>query len=203
MSWSDIPGWFDYSDIYDHYVNTAPADRPSIIVEVGVAFGRSLSYLARRAIDSRKPITVYGVDPWVDDWNPDWSKDETTRPTWGAEHAEWAREQGGPFNAFLTMMQRHAREELEFVRVLRCGSLAAARMLTDIGPGEQPHAVFIDGDHRLGAVERDIQAWKCATHLAGHDYSPDFPGVMQAVQEAFGLTGFEHVGNSWVRKGVG
>lgn len=205
--WSDIPGWYDWQDIYSQAIDDAPADRPSVFVEVGVAFGRSVAHLARMAIDSKKPITVYGVDPWLDDWNPDWSKDEKTRPTWGAEHAEWARAQGGPFSAFLKMMQTHAPEELEFIKVLRCKGTEAAAML-NASHMNPPHMVWIDGDHRYEGVAQDIRSWRFGRTIGllsprwfgGHDFAGNFPGVVRAVTEAFGPDGFEHIGNSWLVK---
>lgn len=204
MSWTDIPGWYDWQDIYQRAVADAPRDRPSIMVEVGVAFGRSLAHLARLAIDSGKPITVYGVDPWVDDWNPDWSRDETRRPTWGAEHAEWARAQGGPFSAFIKMMQTHAPAELEFVKVVRARGVDLAAMLR--ANVDLPHLVWIDGDHRYEGVVADLRSWAWRTGVdemvfrprwfGGHDYTPDFPGVQRAVREAFG--DLPAIGASWL-----
>ncbi len=188
MSWQDIPGWFDFDDIYDEAISTAP--KGAVIVEVGVAFGRSLAYLARKALDAgRRDLIIYGVDPWQDDWNPDWNNDETKRPTWGAEHAVWARQQGGPMNAFVEMMRTHAREELELVRPIRGYWQDAAKMI------EQAHGwnlsmVFIDGDHRYEPVLGDIKAAQRLVIprgiIAGHDYTHEFPGVQQAVHEVFG-----------------
>jgi len=194
MTWSDIPGWFDYSDIYDSAVESAPSDEPSVFVEIGTAFGRSIAYLARRCIDSRKPIKLYCVDPWVDDC-PDNHRawDEASRPTWGAEHAPWARSVGGPYSAFLEAMRAHAPEELEFIRPLRCYSVDAAKMF------DRAHFVFIDGDHKYEAVKSDIAAWASrAVNIAGHDYTHEFPGVQQAVREAFGP--LPATGTSWVRR---
>ena len=207
MSWQGIPGWYDWQDIYAQAIADAPADRPSVFVEVGVAFGRSVAHLARMAIDSRKPITIYAVDPWVDDWNPDWTIDEKTRPTWGAEHAEWARAQGGPFSAFLKMMQTHAPEELEFIKVVRCKGVEAAALLRSrMWLEGSPHCVWIDGDHRYEGVAADIASWRWLDHrqptqprwFGGHDFAGNFPGVVRAVTEAFGPEGFEHIGNSWL-----
>lgn len=49
--------------------------------------------------------------------------------------------------------------------------------------------VFIDASHRYEDVRADIAAWrskvKPGAWLAGHDYCPFFPGVLQAVTEAF------------------
>lgn len=49
--------------------------------------------------------------------------------------------------------------------------------------------VFIDGDHSYESVRADIAAWlpkiRYSGIIAGHDFSPDFPGVVHAVTEAF------------------
>jgi hypothetical protein len=184
MGWEQLRGWFDFQDLYSQAVEEASASEPSVFVEIGVGFGRSLAYLARKIIDSKKPITLYGVDPWIDDWNADWErKGEDARPTWGAEHADWARSQGGPFNAFLAGMREHAREELEFVRIVRERSRDAAFFF--------PHAgvdfCFVDGSHRYEDVHRDIVLFRERVRaggvLAGHDHTASFPGVTRAVAE--------------------
>lgn len=50
-------------------------------------------------------------------------------------------------------------------------------------------AVFIDADHEYSSVAQDIDAWrpkiKDGGVLAGHDYTPHFPGLVQAVNERF------------------
>jgi predicted O-methyltransferase YrrM len=60
-----VPGWFDFSDIYDHLV--ARAGDGAVFVEVGAYLGRSSLYLASRIKQSGKKIRVYAVDLW-DGW---------------------------------------------------------------------------------------------------------------------------------------
>lgn len=63
--------------------------------------------------------------------------------------------------------------------------------------------VFIDAAHSYRAVQQDIALWTRKVRpggwLGGHDYHPRFPGVVRAVDEAFG----EHVahlaGHIWAR----
>ncbi len=49
--------------------------------------------------------------------------------------------------------------------------------------------VFIDGDHSYKHAKQDILAWQPKMRpgglLTGHDFSPAYPGVMQAVEECF------------------
>lgn len=195
MSWSDIPGWFGFANTYDKMVDTAK--HGDVIVEVGVAFGRSLAYLSRKVIDSGKRIQIYAVDPWLDrGWNT--PADEGGHPGWGGEYTELVREKGGPFNAFLHCMTTHAPAELERVNVLRCTSKDASRIISGC------HGVLIDASHHYEDVQFDIHTWLPHLNvngiLAGDDYSTVFPGVMQAVGEEFGIDGFYVDGTTWVRK---
>lgn len=181
MAWSDIPGWFSWQDVYDEMVDSA-VDGDSI-VEIGVAFGRSIAYLARRAIDSRKRLNIYAIDPWHDGFY----HGDHAWPSWGGEHAKWVAEQGGPFAAFLKCMQHHAPKELEYVNILRGYShqFVPAFKLSSL------RGVLIDGDHRYEPVLKDIRDWQPRVMsggiLAGDDHSPEqYPGVVQACKEAFG-----------------
>lgn len=174
MTWEQLPGWFDYSDCYREAVEHAP--NFATMVEVGVAFGRSIGFLASEAIRVTKKLRVIGVDPWVDDWDSD-------RPTWGANHAEMGRKLGGPFNAVTTLMHEHCPELLEYVRLVRMPSVQAARMFDD----GSVFFVFIDGSHHYEDVKADLEAWEPKISpggiIAGHDYHAGFPGVKRAVDE--------------------
>lgn len=54
--------------------------------------------------------------------------------------------------------------------------------------GETPSMVFIDAEHTYEGVKIDIE-WAKKMRIpiiSGHDYYPSHPGVMRAVDEAFG-----------------
>lgn len=65
----------------------------------------------------------------------------------------------------------------------------------------QVDMVFLDGNHTYEGVRRDIEIWwphiKYRGLLSGHDYSPQFPGVIQAVGE---LVGADHRQRVWWRR---
>lgn len=50
--------------------------------------------------------------------------------------------------------------------------------------------VFVDAGHSYAAAKEDIALWQPKVReggwFGGHDYHPKFPGVIQAVNEAFG-----------------
>lgn len=70
------------------------------------------------------------------------------------------------------------------VSIVRKTSLEGAK---DIPEGID--LIFIDADHSYEHVKQDIEIWEKKVRkgglIAGHDFSPDFPGVMQAVEEAY------------------
>lgn len=193
MTWDAIPGWSGFLWLYD--VAVEQAHDGDTIVEVGVAFGRSVAYLSRKVIDSGKKIKVYAVDPWWDDW---WHVSEQyptnlERPTWGGEHAQFGRDLGGPFSAFVHCMRTHAPEELERINVLRCRSEDAAKMIGLCS------LVLIDASHNYSDVVQDIALWRphirAGGILGGDDWASNFPGVQQAVRES-GLN-FQTRGTTW------
>jgi predicted O-methyltransferase YrrM len=61
--------------------------------------------------------------------------------------------------------------------------------------------VFIDADHSYEAVADDIACWRSKVRtggwLGGHDYSPKFPGVIKAVDEAYGYDSHVWPGDIW------
>lgn len=72
------------------------------------------------------------------------------------------------------------------VQVLEMTTKEASKHVTD----GSLDFVFIDADHSDTAVTEDIQLWAPKVRkggwLGGHDYSPKFPGVIKAVDRAFG-----------------
>jgi predicted O-methyltransferase YrrM len=62
--------------------------------------------------------------------------------------------------------------------------------------------VFIDADHSYGAVKDDIACWapkvRAGGWVGGHDYHPrKFPGVVKAVDEAYGKRVQHWPGTIW------
>jgi predicted O-methyltransferase YrrM len=62
--WSDIPGWFDFADIYNEMVRKA--EDGFHFVEVGSCWGRSASYMAWKLKKARKKVRFDCVDAWYD-----------------------------------------------------------------------------------------------------------------------------------------
>jgi hypothetical protein len=194
--WTDLPGWADFMPTYERYVKEV-AKNGDVIVEIGVFAGKSLAGLARMCIDTGLDVTLYGVDPWYAD---DGDDDKVPQGPHGEIAADVVAH-GGGYSYFSAMMITRARQELERMRILRCESLMARRMFDD----DSLAMVCIDGSHRYEDVLQDIAAWRTAVRpggiLCGDDYAAKNPGVMRAVNEAFGPDGFTVTSTgTWVAK---
>lgn len=164
---SDIQGWMGEASLAWLRERAAESAR---VIEVGAWKGRSTRALAEGG------VTVWAVDTWQG--VPDDPHQQR------GLYAETGR--ADIQTAFLYNLAPY----LAAGRVipLRLSSLEAADVLR--------HAagtfdfVFIDADHRYEAVAADIAAYRPLLRhgglLAGHDYAANWPGVRQAVDEAFG-----------------
>ncbi len=170
--YSDIPGRAAYLWLYDQFVLSAPQD--AIVVEVGVALGKSIAYLARKCIDAgRKDIRIYAVDPWAG----------TARN--GEQQANGPATPDGDYELFIEQMKKHCPEELERIRIIRKESVKGAEAFSD----HTVQLVVLDAAHDYDSVKQDIAVWlpKIAMGgaIGGDDFVDDFPGVKKAVNEAF------------------
>jgi hypothetical protein len=186
MAWNNIPGHSGFLPVYEEFVRSA---RPgAVAVEVGVALGHSIAFLARAALDAKKPIEIWAVDPWAG-----------VARNGEQQHFLGGKPCPGDFTLFLEMMRACAREELEHVRVIRAESLRAARLF----PRASCDLVLIDAAHDYDSVMADIGAWlptvKPGGILAGDDHEPNYPGVERACRKWFG-DGYEVRGTTWVLK---
>lgn len=181
----DIPGWYDWPDLYQQIVDTAPAG--STVVEVGVFCGKSLCDLAARVIASRKPLRVVGVDTFLG--SPEHFAADGLTDTAGRPFRELPP--GVLAQATLTNLAR--LDLLSVTTLIVADSYRASRLIP------AAWAVFLDADHSEAAVAADIAAWLPKVQpggwLCGHDYGT-YPGVAAAVDEL--LPGRTIVGKSWV-----
>jgi hypothetical protein len=166
MDVSSIPGWFEFADLYDHAIETAPAG--STLVEVGVFCGKSLAYLAGKAREANKGLRVFGVDNFRG----------------SPEHRDGTSANLGslpPFALAAMCMENLDRAGvLDSCTLIRSNSVAAARLF----PVGSVYMAFIDADHSYQSVKADVTAWLPTIRpgglLAGDDYRT-FEGVRRAV----------------------
>jgi methyltransferase family protein len=167
----EIPGFS--RDILPFYIKIA-SELPdgAQVVEIGVACGRSITFLAERLLLFGKKANLWAIDPWVSGWE--------TQNFW--------------FDRFLKAFLVVALQpEREMIHPVRAPSLKAVNMFED----QSLDMVFIDGMHDVANVKADILAWRPKVKpgglFAGHDY--DQPGVKQAVDEL--VKGFEVEDTVW------
>lgn len=176
--WRTVPGWFDFQDIYDYAVQTAPEG--SHFVEIGCWLGRSTCYLAQAIKRSGKAIRLTVVDTFSG--VPGDELQELLLPFGGSVHA-----------AFIDNIRRCGVDDI--VEVIVGNSTEAHSAFKESSLG----MVFIDADHSYEGVSADIRNFLPKVVkgglIGGHDYT-EAPGVRQAVLETVGPCPASH--SSWL-----
>ncbi len=170
VSAADIPGW--NSDITPWQRWIAPRiPQGGVYLEVGVFLGASLAMMG----ELRPDIQLVAVDPWADG--------ESQGYAGPGIFANVVKEHGTLWLAFLRLMLAHAPDSLRRTTILRAkASMIRYERSVDL--------VFIDGAHDAESVGQDIITFAALVRrggiVAGHDYDPSFPGVIEAVDAYYG-----------------
>ena len=155
--YQDIVGFFDFEVVYDHLLSTIP--RGGVFLEGGAAWGKSSAYLCDHAVELGVIVKI--VECWTQPELFGWDKDV----------------------AFAKFTENMAGREYHLIRDF---SVEASKTIED----GSLDVMFIDMNHNYEFVRDDIAHWlpkvKSGGIIGGHDYSQSFPGVIQAVDEAFG-----------------
>lgn len=193
-NYRQIPGWFDFEDIYREAVERAK--NGSQFCEVGTYMGKSLSFLATEIVNSGKNIWLSSVDStFVVDVTQMVASDGTDPVS-----REAARFNGRDLRDVLAEQLAPSLDAGLVWTHFQMTSEEAAEVVTDASFD----FVFIDANHTYEAVAKDLWKWwpkvKPGGWMAGHDFTPAFPGVVRAVCEAFPEV-WAQQGSSWyVRK---
>lgn len=167
--WKSVPGWAAFHNLYINMVARAPMDRPSTFVEIGSWAGRSAALMGVEIINSGKPITLHCIDPWVDG-GPDLSATEHWKGMRDHKLIDLFRRNTKPVSSVIRM--HHGLSEERYVDF----------------EDYSIDFLMVDGLHTYEAVKQDIALYtpkmKHDGIMSGDDYT--WPGVKQAVDEAFG-----------------
>lgn len=162
-----IEGWFQFHEIYNRAIQGAPT-QGAHFVEVGAWKGKSTAYLAVEIANSGKQIRFDVVDTW--------------------KGSNEIYHQNDPYVQSDTLYQLfldNMKPAEGFYNPVRGFSTEVATQYAD----NTLDMVMLDASHDYENVKADIAAWlpkvKSGGVLAGDDYQRDFPGVMQAADEAF------------------
>lgn len=169
FTWRDIPGWFDFPDLYRERVQQASPG--AVFVELGTWLGKSTAFMLSSIQESGKAIRFTSYDTF---------KGSVTEP----EHQAIVAEHGGSLLAAARSNLARACGPDGPTCLVEADSVAAARLHADASVD----FCFIDADHTEAGVIRDIEAWlpkmKPGGVIAGHDY--DSPAVAKAVDGLLG-----------------
>lgn len=173
-TWQDVPGWFDFQDIYNEAVDSAKGGSVlSHFVELGSYMGKSTLFMADAIAKSGKKIRFDAVDLW--EHRPGF-------PT-NTFFPEVIKEHGSLRNAFLHFLASSGLSD--FVNVCQGDIVEKASSYRD----GSLDFVFLDADHSYEGTRDQLLAYipkiKPGGVLAGHDYENGHPGVVQAVKEIF------------------
>lgn len=205
--WKNIPStWFNFQDIYDEAVRTAPPD--AILVECGSFWGQSAIYLAEAAKIANETrgldLRVYCCDLW--DMRPENNPPLFDQMLGGSESKVHAQFHKSLFETFSHYVDE-TRLSPNPLRILRMESLEAVGAIRGIAraTGRPVHFIFLDDDHDYDYVKQEIQWWvplmSAGGIIAGHDFTEEFDGVRRATREYFGADRVEVQGSSWIVRG--
>lgn len=165
--YKEIPGWAAFSQLYIDVVKLAKNNQH--FVEIGSWAGRSAALMAVEIYNSGKDIKFDCIDPWIDGG-------VDLRDT---EHRKLLGDV-----PLLEQFKNNMRDVIHLVNPIQGYSVEVSKQYAD----KSLNFIMIDGDHTYEAVRDDIVAWlpkmKEGSIISGDDYG--WPGVKQAVDEAFG-----------------
>lgn len=181
--YQNVPGHFNYENVYRQLIAFAPSNSKEKFVEIGAWKGKSVCYAAVEIINSGKNIYFDSIDTW--DGSPGepilMNDESVVNKTL--------------YDEFITNIEpvRH------IVTPIRLPSVQAANMYAD----NSIFFVFIDGSHLYEAVKEDILAWlpkvKSGGFIGGHDIDQpeEFNGVRRAVDELIGPKNIALYNKGW------
>ena len=162
--YENIEGWFTFPDLYSQLAKVLPNN--GTFVEVGVWKGRSLAYFIVEAVINNKNLNIYAVDTWKG----------------SEEHkSDKCIIEDTLFNEFTNNLI----PVQDKFKAMRMTSEEASKLFEN----NSIDGIFIDAAHEYENVKKDLELWypkvKSGGYFCGHDYSPGWPGVMQAVDQFF------------------
>lgn len=177
--YQNIPGWFDYEDLYREMADKYPSGH---FVEIGTYKGRSAIFMLEYISDKNYFAALDVVDPWNNIGNVG---------------SELVGEE--VYQEFLHHLGSVKLNENLDVLIHRMTSLEASYQYYDNGLD----FVMIDSDHDNWECYNDLRAWftkvKVGGTIAGHDF--DQPSVFKSVErfcKENDLTYNSHPGHCWV-----
>lgn len=176
-SWRGIPGW-TCPRIIELYDEMARELKPgAVAVECGVAYGKSLAYLAS-VLDPG--VDILAVDIWQT-----FQGRTTMRDAFEAARKQFSRPLSAAATYVFSAIKSSDGEERRYERIewVQARSEDVPKYLDfDVD------FVFLDDHHEEESVYAEIMAWlprlKRGGVIAGHDINDHYPGVERGVKRA-------------------
>jgi len=153
-------------------------------VEVGCKEGRTTGFVLANCPD----IRVIAIDPWTA--QP--KSDDPTRETYADwDFAKIEREFWENVGEHRDRCEHWRMTSERAVEILDYSEYHNYSRTMTPGTGAQADVVFIDALHDYASVVEDISVWWPRVREGGflvlHDFNHNWPGVMRAVADSFGL----------------
>ena len=159
-----IPGWFNYSETYDHIVDLIPDDGK--IVEIGSFLGRSTHYLATSLFNANKfDVKIYCVDTF----------------SGSSEHAPLKLPKD-----FLPLFRDNLKFFIGRDMVIPCQGRSDSKEILEKFKDGTIDFIMVDGAHEYEAVIDDIENWWPKLKDDGVMFGDDYE--LEAVKQAVSLT---------------
>ena len=146
---------------------------PQIVVEIGVAYG----YHAQHILRENPGVAYIGIDPYLSGYDSADLFDRDVAELFGTNPS------AGMERLFRAVSEGLTKEFGPRAEIRRMRSTVAAQDFQD----KSVDFVFVDGDHRFEAVERDLMDWwpkiRSGGLLVGDDFGWD--GVQKAARRFF------------------
>jgi len=187
MSYTEIPGW-TCKRIIELYDEVCVEKKTGVFVECGVAYGKSLAYLASKADPA---VEILAVDVW-----------QTFQGRNGLDPAIYRKIRNSGFQQPMAAARVHVDDALRVSSPNDWPSRWARIEWVQAKSEDVPKYldfevdfVFLDDHHEYESVLTEIRAWmprlKPGGILAGHDCNSHYPGVERAVRDALGAWGVQ------------
>jgi predicted O-methyltransferase YrrM len=158
------------------YVNTFSNTQNMVMVEIGSYVGESTEIFANNF------KTVISIDPFINDYDMN--------------------------DSACHYMDFNKVYEIFKLNISKYDNIVHIKKISDDAVNDLKETkidlVYIDGLHTYEQVKKDIQNYigliNNSGFICGHDYHPDWQGVIDAIHETIGTPDMTFEDNSWVKK---
>jgi SAM-dependent methyltransferase len=181
-----VDGWFNYYPYYKSILKDLP--NKFEMVEVGSWLGKSTIGMALMNKESNKDCKIYAIDTWEGS-DEEYHKDMIQK---------LSKQNKTLYEKFISNIEQFNLQDV--VVPIKNTSEEASKQFED----NSIDIIIIDAAHDYDNVYNDIKHWlpkvKKDGILAGDDYDENWPGVIAAVNDYFGMGNFEINGTTWYKK---